>query len=119
MFTDHYLKSINQSCLCTRRNPDAYHTNYNLVGLSSAQNHFIYKASTNEDSSTSPSSFNWSSTIKSPMAGDKQISGEIGLRDSTQIFNEGDRVLTIHPVFVVPAGSAEAMHSYFASKPLT
>ena len=33
-----------------------------------------------------------------------------------QIYDEKDRVKTVHPVFVVPEGVAEATRAYFATK---
>jgi len=34
----------------------------------------------------------------------------------SQIFEEDDRIGTLHPVFVIPEGTAEEMRAYFASK---
>lgn len=36
--------------------------------------------------------------------------------DEVQIYDESDRVKTLHPVFVIPEGVAEATSVYFASK---
>jgi len=36
--------------------------------------------------------------------------------DDSQIFDEADRVRTLHPVFVIPEGAAEEMRAHFASK---
>jgi protein farnesyltransferase subunit beta len=33
-----------------------------------------------------------------------------------QVYNEEDRVRTLHPVFVIPDGAAEETREYFASK---
>jgi protein farnesyltransferase subunit beta len=33
-----------------------------------------------------------------------------------QIYDEGDRVGTLHPVFVIPEGAAEEMRAYFTLK---
>jgi protein farnesyltransferase subunit beta len=33
-----------------------------------------------------------------------------------QVYNEEDRVRALHPVFVIPDGSAEETREYFASK---
>jgi protein farnesyltransferase subunit beta len=34
----------------------------------------------------------------------------------SQIYNELDRVGTLHPIFVIPEGVAEKTRAYFASK---
>jgi protein farnesyltransferase subunit beta len=36
--------------------------------------------------------------------------------EDEQIYDEGDRVGTLHPVFVIPEGAAEETRAYFASK---
>jgi protein farnesyltransferase subunit beta len=33
-----------------------------------------------------------------------------------QVYNEEDRVRTLHPVFVIPDGAAEEIREYFVSK---
>jgi protein farnesyltransferase subunit beta len=36
--------------------------------------------------------------------------------EKSQIYDEDDRVRTLHPVFVIPEGAAEATRAYFSSK---
>lgn len=36
--------------------------------------------------------------------------------EGTQVFNEEDRVGTIHPVYTIPQESVDDMKAYFASK---
>jgi protein farnesyltransferase subunit beta len=36
--------------------------------------------------------------------------------EDEQIYDEGERVGTLHPVFVIPEGAAEETRAYFASK---
>lgn len=36
--------------------------------------------------------------------------------EGSQIFDEDDRVETLHPLFVVPEGVAEETRAYFAAK---
>jgi len=86
------------------RSPDAYHTNYNLAGLSAAQNHYIYHPSAASD-------------------GGKKIEGNFTggfgwrTRPFTQLpCDEGDRIVPCHPVYVVPWGKAEAARRYFEVK---
>ena len=36
--------------------------------------------------------------------------------EASQIYDEVDRVGTLHPIFVIPEGAAEEMRAYFTSK---
>ncbi|KAJ3943427.1 CAAX farnesyltransferase (FTase) subunit beta [Colletotrichum fioriniae] len=78
---------------------DAYHTCYVLSGLSSAQHQWDLTY-VNEDE-TILSEPKW---VASPCA------------EGTQVFNEEDRVGTIHPVYTIPQESVDDMKAYFASK---
>ncbi|EPE27026.1 Terpenoid cyclase/Protein prenyltransferase [Glarea lozoyensis ATCC 20868] len=85
-------------------NSDSYHTCYVLAGLSSAQHKWRFNAparSSTERPETLSSAYQWTSEF---------------LFDEEQIFDEEDRVLTLHPVFVIPEGIAEQTRAYFASK---
>ncbi|KAL2873861.1 CAAX farnesyltransferase (FTase) subunit beta [Colletotrichum sp. CLE4] len=81
------------------RPSDAYHTCYVLSGLSSAQHQWDLTY-VNEDE-TILSEPKW---VASPCA------------EGTQVFNEEDRVGTIHPVYTIPQESVDDMKAYFASK---
>ncbi|OHE94247.1 prenyltransferase and squalene oxidase [Colletotrichum orchidophilum] len=81
------------------RPSDAYHTCYVLSGLSSAQHQWDLTYF-NEDE-TILSEPKW---VASPCA------------EGTQVFNEEDRVGTIHPVYTIPQESVDDMKAYFASK---
>jgi len=74
-----------------------------LAGLSSAQHkwHFNASAMNMEFSGNLSSPYKWTSNI---------------ISDDTQIYEEVDRVRTLHPVFVIPEGAAEATRAYFSSK---
>jgi protein farnesyltransferase subunit beta len=37
-------------------------------------------------------------------------------REEGQVYDEEDRVGTLHPVFVIPEGAAEEARAYFVSK---
>ena len=52
-----------------------------------------------------------SGTLSSPY----QWTSEIFVEES-QIYDEEDRVRTLHPVFVISEGAAEEMRAYFSSK---
>ncbi|PMD21996.1 terpenoid cyclases/Protein prenyltransferase [Hyaloscypha hepaticicola] len=82
---------------------DSYHTCYVLAGLSSAQHkwHFNPTETRIETSGNLASSYQWTCE---PFVGDGHI------------YDEEDRVGTLHPVFVIPEGAAEKTRAYFVSK---
>ncbi|KAK6581491.1 hypothetical protein PZA11_006182 [Diplocarpon coronariae] len=82
---------------------DSYHTCYVLAGLSSAQHNWFFNASESQAKISDPltSAFQWNSEP---------------ILESSQIFGEQDRVGTLHPVFVIPQGTAEEMRAYFISR---
>ncbi|CEI60981.1 unnamed protein product [Fusarium venenatum] len=78
---------------------DAYHTCYVLSGLSSAQHRWTLDAARPHEADVKGDS--WSVT--------PYMEGE-------QIFDEEDRVATVHPVYVIPQHKVEGMQNYFSSK---
>ncbi|CAG8957238.1 hypothetical protein HYFRA_00009440 [Hymenoscyphus fraxineus] len=82
---------------------DSYHTCYVLAGLSSAQHkwRFNLSESKSEQVENLTSAYQWTSEV---------------IAEEPQIFDEEDRVKTLHPVFVIPEGVAEETRAYFASK---
>jgi len=82
---------------------DSYHTCYVLAGLGSAQHKWHF----NTASTKLPA--------KGELVAAYQWTAKPVLRDSL-IFDEEDRVRTVHPVFVVPEGVAEATRMYYAAK---
>jgi protein farnesyltransferase subunit beta len=86
------------------RYPDAYHTCYNLAGLSATQHRYVYDYSKSSGPEAAPLSaaFNW--TVA-------DVVGEEG-----KVWDDGDEVKTIHPVFAVPWGQAEAARKHFEGK---
>ncbi|PBP25367.1 prenyltransferase and squalene oxidase [Diplocarpon rosae] len=82
---------------------DSYHTCYVLAGLSSAQNNWFFNATESQTGASDPltSAFQWNSEP---------------IIESSQIFDEQDRIGTLHPVFVIPQGTAEEMRAYFTSR---
>ncbi|KAI8173014.1 hypothetical protein K4K51_010438 [Colletotrichum sp. SAR 10_75] len=81
------------------RPSDAYHTCYVLSGLSSAQHRWDLTY-VNEDETILPEP-KW---VVSPCA------------EGAQIFDEEDRVGTIHPVYTIPQESVDDMKAYFAAR---
>ncbi|KAH7265372.1 terpenoid cyclases/protein prenyltransferase alpha-alpha toroid [Fusarium redolens] len=78
---------------------DAYHTCYVLSGLSAAQHKWNLDVARPHEADVTGDS--WSVT--------PYMEGE-------QIFDEEDRVATVHPVYVIPQHTVEDMQSYFSSK---
>jgi protein farnesyltransferase subunit beta len=72
---------------------DFYHSLYSLAGLSAAQNHYIYDINAEGDEVA----FKW-------------------VRGGTAEAEEGDRVGTVHPLFVLPWGDAERIRAWFVKK---
>ncbi len=82
---------------------DSYHTCYVLAGFSSTQNnwHFNALAAKTVSNDSLTSAFQWTSEP---------------IIENSQIFEEEDRVGTLHPIFVIPEGTAEEMRAYFTSR---
>lgn len=80
------------------RTPDAYHTNYVLAGLSSAQ----YK-------------WDLQSVRAAPEDADEWVYSLF--KDGEQIFDEEDRVKPVHPVYVIHPDKMRAVRQYFQNKP--
>ncbi|GFP54537.1 protein farnesyltransferase subunit beta [Trichoderma asperellum] len=82
-----------------RRYSDAYHTCYVLSGLSSAQNKWRLVASRADET----------------LLGD-DLWEVLPHTKGEQIFDEDDRIGTIHPVYAIPQHRVDAIRSYFSSK---
>ncbi|KAM0521169.1 hypothetical protein ACHAPE_002642 [Trichoderma viride] len=78
---------------------DAYHTCYVLSGLSSAQNKWRLVASRADEA----------------LLGD-DVWEVLPHTKGEQIFDEDDRIGTIHPVYAIPQHSVDTIRSYFSSK---
>lgn len=87
---------------------DPYHTCYVLSGLSSAQHKWELVAPEGEpalsagDSDMPTDSTSW---LVSPVVG-----------DDTQVFDEADRVNTLHPVYAIPADCVAEIQGFFGAK---
>ncbi|OCK80379.1 terpenoid cyclases/Protein prenyltransferase [Lepidopterella palustris CBS 459.81] len=88
------------------KHPDAYHTCYNLAGLSAAQHHYVYlpERNTGLDEGPLAAAFKWD-----------VADGGVGEEDK-RVWDEEDEVRVVHPVFVVPWGQAEKCRGYFERK---
>lgn len=93
------LFSVSAKPSPTNRYSDAYHTCYVLSGLSSAQHKWDLVAARTHEAIVAGDS--WS--VSPYMEGE-------------QIFDEEDRVATVHPVYVIPKHKVEEIQNYFASK---
>jgi len=83
---------------------DGYHTCYVLAGLSSAQHKWGINKSDLEPISGNclTGAYRWICKGKA-------------FQDEYQIYDEEDQVKTLHPVFVVPEGTAEDARAYYTS----
>ncbi|KAK7417400.1 CAAX farnesyltransferase (FTase) subunit beta [Neonectria magnoliae] len=97
------IHSAAQAGVLTQSRPfrysDAYHTCYVLSGLSSAQHKWDLVTARAHESIVAGDSW----TVSPYM-------------DGEQIFDEEDRVSTMHPVYVIPQHKVDEVQSYFASK---
>lgn len=81
--------------------PDAYHTCYSLAGLNAAQNHYYYSAETDQREAPLSAGLNWRVDAS---------------REEDVVFDEDDRVRLVHPVYVLPWGTAEQTREFFSDK---
>ncbi|KAI4141843.1 MAG: hypothetical protein LQ341_003403 [Variospora aurantia] len=90
------------------RFPDGYHTCYTLAGLSSAQHHVYYGRSQEDTPSVAEDdAFQWASLPRSSVAG-KQTEPEITEAE--------DRLVPIHPIYVIPWPAVERAVSWYQEK---
>ncbi|KAI9688347.1 MAG: CAAX farnesyltransferase (FTase) subunit beta [Bathelium mastoideum] len=80
---------------------DAYHTCYSLAGLNAAQNHYYSSASAKAKGEALSSAFDWKVDAA---------------KQEDTVFDEDDRVRLIHPVYVLPWGTAEQTRAFFNGK---
>ncbi|KAF2465432.1 terpenoid cyclases/Protein prenyltransferase [Lindgomyces ingoldianus] len=85
------------------KRPDAYHTCYNLAGLSAVQRIYIFDEGRQRGVGNGDlvAPFHWK---------------EDGLYDGDKVWDNDDVVDRVHPVFVVPWGKAEDCRLYFERK---
>ena len=83
------------------KRPDAYHTCYNLAGLSATQHVYTYDETAPASSDALGAPYNW--TCQS-------------LYPSSQIWEADDAINEVHPVFVIPFKAARESREYFAGK---
>lgn len=93
------------------KRPDGYHTNYNLAGLSAAQNHYVWRrgggvadgelggGADDDDETQLNAAFAWTVGRKADVPCDEQ-----------------DQVDPVHPVYVIKHSKAEAARRYFDGK---
>lgn len=82
---------------------DAYHTCYNLAGLSAVQHRYVFDDSMSGDLGKGElgAPYHWRTE---------------GLYEDEMVWGENDMVEEVHPVFVVPFGAAKACREYFEGK---
>ncbi|KAF2178280.1 terpenoid cyclases/Protein prenyltransferase [Zopfia rhizophila CBS 207.26] len=86
------------------KRPDAYHTCYNLAGLSAVQHHYFYDGDDKGTDHELRAAYKWKGA---------QLEED---REGERVWDQGDVVELVHPVFVVPWGQAESCRKYFEAK---
>lgn len=90
------------------RNPDTYHSCYALAGLSSVQHYnYFTEVQGREEATPLDFAFRWASSPHIP-----QAKGE----EQDRTFDKKDRVLPIHPIYVIPWANVEQAHDLFSQK---
>ncbi|CAF9916077.1 MAG: CAAX farnesyltransferase (FTase) subunit beta [Heterodermia speciosa] len=84
--------------------PDAYHTCYVLAGLSSAQHYSYYS---NAPPMEGLAVLQWRSSQEI-----RKRNGQL----QRAVFEADDRLVPIHPIYVIPYAAAKAFQDWFASK---
>lgn len=86
------------------KHPDAYHTCYNLAGLSAAQYKYVYDKDVNKDigNGSLGAPYHW-----------KTNGGYAG---EDVVWDPEDVIRTVHPVFIIPYRSVYECRRYFESK---
>lgn len=91
---------------------DPYHTCYVLSGLSSAQHKWelVDKPAIEEGVEAGGETINYSESVwkASPFP----FIGEEGV----QVFDEEDRVATVHPIYTISADRVDQIQAYFRAK---
>ncbi|KAF2642577.1 CaaX farnesyltransferase beta subunit Ram1 [Massarina eburnea CBS 473.64] len=82
---------------------DAYHTCYNLAGLSATQHTYTYEATMQIDlgGSALDAPYYWKLD---------------GVHEEGKVWDETDHIAEVHPIFVVPFKAAHACRKYFEEK---
>lgn len=86
------------------KGPDAYHTCYNLAGLSAAQHKYVYDENVNKTLGTGNygAPFHWKT--------EGRYDGE------DVVWDEADALRAVHPVFVIPFMAVYETRKYFEDK---
>ncbi|KAI5294095.1 CAAX farnesyltransferase (FTase) subunit beta [Ascosphaera acerosa] len=103
--------------------PDAYHTNYNLAGLAGMQWRSWYSSSTGDrdgdgDGSEPPrpAPYRWECE-KVPIPEKSAASAE-EVADLQVVWEPGDQLQPVHPVFVIGHAAVRKIRGYFEERPL-
>ncbi|KAF2205536.1 terpenoid cyclases/Protein prenyltransferase [Delitschia confertaspora ATCC 74209] len=101
------------------KRPDAYHTCYNLAGLSAVQNRYYYDAEEEEDGGVKISDEDgekgeMTTTLDASFKWKVELGKGVG---KERVWDDEDQVNVVHPVFIVPWGQAEKCRQYFEENP--
>jgi len=86
------------------KQPDAYHTCYNLAGLSAAQHKYVYDGKVNQRLGTGPlgAAYHWRTE---------------GVYDGdNDVWDQEDTVRAVHPIFIIPYMAVYECRRYFEEK---
>lgn len=88
------------------KHPDAYHTCYNLAGLSAAQHKYVYDENVNKDLGAGDlgAPFHW------------KTEGVYAGEEDSEVWDSEDVIRTVHPVFIIPYMSVYECRRYFEGK---
>lgn len=90
------------------RYPDGYHTCYTLAGLSATQHYSYYNEKAGHEIPTVlHDAFQWASLPRSSMS---------ETRNEARMSTADDRLVAIHPIFVIPWSAVESARSWFKKK---
>ena len=105
------LVLLGRSIICMTdlfsRRPDAYHSCYTLVGLSSTQHrNYVTKKWDTESGYPLDSAFHWAS---------ERISAK-DEHEEEELFDAEDKLESIHPIYVIPCAAVERCRKLFNQK---
>jgi len=85
------------------KRPDAYHSCYNLAGLSATQNSYVYEVKAQEEGKGGvlDAPYHW------------RVQGKY---EGQKVWDDDDAVGEVHPIFVVPFEAVDECRKYFEAK---
>ncbi|KAI9367785.1 terpenoid cyclases/protein prenyltransferase alpha-alpha toroid [Aspergillus egyptiacus] len=91
------------------KHPDSYHTLYTLTGLSSVQHDHYHSNSSVSSSEQFTSAFSWKH---------RPVQNSDCHPSDVNVFDENDRLMAFHPLYVIPHQAAEGIRLWCENNPL-